>query len=139
MHELPAGGMAEQAVARPRGNALGPQRGEQPLIDAEGPLLSRIAAAVLGMEVAEIVPEVFGKRFLGELHRNRQHPRLVHQLQPIVAIGSAVAPYPMVHDHDRHVRAPGAWPCAVQNESPVRKRRIDIFQTIRPCLGHQPS
>ena len=138
MHELPAGGMAEQPIALPPRQPLIAQRGEQPFIDAIGPLLARVRRALLVVQVAEMIPEVIGKRLFGEFDGDRQDARFIHQPQPIVAIVAPIASDAMMHDQYRRIGIVAARPCAVQQQRAIGKRRI----VRRPKYGrpaHRPG
>ena len=77
MNELPTRGVAEQPVALPGRDALGKEAVEQPFYNAKSPLLPRIGPAILIVQIAEVIPKMFGKGCLGELDSDCQDTRLV--------------------------------------------------------------
>ena len=116
MDVLAARGVTEQSIALVYSDASRAQLLEEPLVNAEGPSFARVWRAVFGMQIAGIVPKIFGKRRLGELDRDSQDAGFVHQVEPVITILSAIAADAVMHEQNR---CPGiilARPCGVQHQ-----------------------
>jgi hypothetical protein len=58
------------------------QQVEQAFVDSKRPFFAPVRRAILVVQIAEMVPEMFGERHLGELDGDRQDDGLVDQIQP---------------------------------------------------------
>jgi hypothetical protein len=91
VYKLPARGVAEQSIVLPGRDALRAQLVEQAFVDTERPFFAPVRRAILVVQIAEMVPEMFGERRLGELDGDRQDVCMVDQIQPIVPVVPAIA------------------------------------------------
>ena len=91
MHKLPARGVAEQSIVLPDRDALRAQLIEQAFVDTERPFFAPVRRAIFVVQIAEMVPEMFGERRFGELDGDRQDAGLVDQIQPVVPVVPTIA------------------------------------------------
>jgi hypothetical protein len=64
--------VAEQSIVLPGRHALRAQLIEQAFVDAECPFFAPVRRAIVVVQIAEMVPEMFGERRLGELDGDSQ-------------------------------------------------------------------
>ena len=113
--------MTKQRIALPGRDALFKEPLEQPFYDAKGPLLPRIGPAILIVQIAEVIPEMFRKGRFGKLDGKRQDTRFVHQIEPIIPIIPSIATDPVVHQQNRDTGVVIAWPRGVQYKRAIRE------------------
>ncbi len=123
---LAAGGMAEQAVALRGGDPLVAQRLEQTFVDAEGPLLARVGGAAGGVQVAEVVPEVFGEGCLGEFDGDGEGVGRIDVRQPVVSVVATVAGDAVVDEQDGQAGMPGRGAGGVEGQLAIGEGGIEI-------------
>jgi hypothetical protein len=121
VHELTARGVTKQRIVLPGRDTLFKEPLEQPFYYAKGPLLPRIGPAILIVQIAEVIPEMFRKGRFGKLDGKCQDTRFVDQIVPIIPIIPSIATDPMVHEQNRDTRVVIAWPCGVQYKRAIRE------------------
>jgi hypothetical protein len=65
------------------------------------------------VQIAEMVPQMFGERRFGELDGDRQDSDVINQIQPIIPIIASIAPDAVMHEQDPHPAVVIAWPRTV--------------------------
>jgi hypothetical protein len=71
VHKLPARGVAEQSIVLPDRDALRAQLIEQAFVDTERPFFAPVRRAIFVVQIAEMVPEMFGERRFGNSARRK--------------------------------------------------------------------
>jgi hypothetical protein len=118
--------VAEQAVTLGGGDPLVAQDVEQSRVDAEGPLVAWVGRAAGGVQVAEVVPEVFGEGCLGEFDGDGEDVGGVDVRQPVVAIVPAVAGDAVVDEQDWKAGVPCRGPSGVEDQLAIGEGRIEV-------------
>jgi hypothetical protein len=92
-----------------------------------------------------MVPQMFGKRGLGEFDGDRQDPGVVNQIQPIVPVIPPIARNAVMHEQNRCPGVVIAWPRGVENQRATGKYRVDIGKRTdggsldeARQIGHRP-
>jgi len=80
------------------------------------------------MQIAKMVPKVFGERRLWELDRDCQNAGFVDQVEPVIPVIFAIAADTVMHKQNRCPGIVFAGPGGVQGQRTIREGGVDIGQ-----------
>ena len=77
--------------------------------------------AILIVQIAKVIPEMFGKGRFGKLDSKCQDTRFVDQIEPIIPIIPSIATDPVMHEQNRDAGVVIAWPRGMQYKRAIRE------------------
>ena len=92
-------------------------------------------SSISGVQVAEVVAEVFGEAGLRKLDGDDQHPDGVGH--PVVPVVAAIAGDAVMHEQNGHTGMPVGWPSGMEPEKAIGEGFVVIFERTGSRLGNK--